>query len=67
MTTKQEQHIAEHDQWAAECEGPNNWDQITYWTTVLITAICTVFFMCGATGYAWGRWGHAITTFFTGA
>lgn len=46
--------MADHLDWARECEVPNQWEQIAYWSVVLVASICTVLVTFGGIGYLFG-------------
>ncbi len=52
--TPTEKHMQEHLDWVRECETPNSWEQITYWSVVAVVAAVTVMLAFGAIGYLSG-------------
>lgn len=47
--------LSDHQEWAAECETPSNWEVIAYWVTVAISTSCTVAVIAGAVGYFYAK------------
>lgn len=52
--TPTEKHMQEHLDWVRECETPNSWEQITYWSVVAVVAAVTVMLAFGAIWYLSG-------------